>query len=293
MSTSMKYLLLAIAQGRRGVSGAPSICSIHPSAPSPAHAHTPEGHIPAKMPSPPGPRGTTRILTVWAPQPGRGMQICKGDYQLCLCRVQSLNKVALTRAVQTSALILLLQIQGFSNQHPDFCSCTSAHSKHPHPIPDGAESTSLGLLHTYKLNQKQVTPSYDQRATQAHPASGMSPTGEVISRRRLSPRTELPCLCRQGSYIRDSIPILQASFVQGAEPKASETFAATRPPQKLWNTSHLPPALYCPSAVLQRCDVTAAQQRHTLQQSRRYRWSGPLLLPEEKLGSFQTRTSPP
>lgn len=190
-----------------------------------------------------------------APQPGRGTQICQGDYQLCLCRVQSLTKAALTKAVLTSALILLLQTQGFSN--PDFCSCARAHSKHPHPIPSGAESTSLGLLCTYKLNQKQITPTYDHSATQAHPASGMSPIGEVISRRQLSPRTELPSLCRQGSYIQDRIPILQASFVQGAEPKASEAFAATRPPHKLWNISHLPPALYCPSAVMQRCDVTA------------------------------------
>lgn len=107
-----------------------------------------------------------------------------------------------------------------------FHSCARAHSKYPHPIPDGAESTSLGLLHTYKHNQKQITPSYYHRATQAHPAAGMPPTREVISRKQLSPHMELPPLCSQGSYIQDSTHILQASFVQGAEPKASEPLAA-------------------------------------------------------------------
>lgn len=193
----------------------------------------------------------------------------------------------LTRTVQTPALILS-QTQGFSNQHPGFHSCAKAHSKYPHPIPDGAESTSLGLLRTYKHNQRQIAPSYYHRATETHPASGMSPTREVISRIRLSPHTELPPHAGRAQH---STHIFQAWFTQGAEPKASETIAAARPPHKLWSINHLPLAPYCPSAVTQRRDMTMVQQCHTLQHG--YQWSGPLLLPEGELGTFKKRTSPP
>lgn len=102
-----------------------------------------------------------------------------------------------------SSFIPLLQTQDFSNQHPGFCSCARAHSKYPHPVPDGAESTSLGLRHTYKHSQEQITPNYHHRATQAHPASGMLPR-EVTSRRQLSPCTELPsCADRAPIYMAE------------------------------------------------------------------------------------------
>lgn len=223
-----------------------------------------------------------------APQPGRGTQICQGDYQLCLCRVQSLTKAALTKAVLTSALILLLQTQGFSN--PDFCSCARAHSKHPHPIPSGAKSTSLGLLCTYKLNQKQITPTLrSQRNTSpscvrnvAHRRGHLQETA-LSSHGAAFPVQAGLLYTRQDSHF--------ASLVcTGSRTKSFRGFCSHKTTSQTleYQSPSTGPVLS------QRSDAEVRRDRDvTLQQSRRYRWSGPLLLPEEKLGSFQTRTSPP
>lgn len=114
-----------------------------------ARTSPPPQPIPAKTPSPA--RMRHRDTHCVAPQPDRGAQICWSDHQLSTCRLQSPNEAVLTWTVQ--ALILLLHTQSFSHQHPGSCSCAGAHSQvYPHPIPDGAESTSLGLPRSY--NQK-------------------------------------------------------------------------------------------------------------------------------------------
>lgn len=128
------------------------------------------------------------------------MQICQGDYQLCLYRVQSLNKVALTRAVQTSALSLLLQIQGFSNQHPDSCSCASAHSKHPHPIPDGAESTSLGLPRTNTIRSKSLPVTITEQHEPILRQECRPPERSSPGDSSLLARSCLPCAGRAPMY---------------------------------------------------------------------------------------------
>lgn len=190
----------------------------------------------------------------------------------------------LTRIVQTSVLILS-QTQGFSSQHPGFCSCAQAHSKYPHPIPDGAESTSLGLLHTYTqpeailyqlLSQSNKSPSCTRNVT--HQRDHLQ--------EMLSPHMELPLSADRAPLYRTALAFHKPHLHRGRtascrgcfRPKATSSFRSI---------SHLPPALYCPSAVVQRCDMTAAHQRHTLQRSHRYQRSGPLLLPKRSWGALR------
>lgn len=222
-----------------------------------------------------------------APQPGQGTQICQGDYQLCICRLQSLNKAMLTRTVQTSALILLLQTQGFSSQHPGFCSCARALSKYPHPIPDVAESTSLGL--TPDL-QTQSEANHSQLLSQSNPSPSCV-RNVAHQRGHLQETTLLTWSCpsvQTGLLYTRQYSHFASLVCTGSRTESFRGYCSCKT-----SINHFPPAPYRPNAVTQRCDMTVAQQCHTLQHGHSYQWFGPLLLPEEKLGSFKKRTSPP
>lgn len=122
----------------------------------------------------------------------------------------------LTWAVR--AFLLLLHTQSFSRQHPAACSCAGAHSKHPHPTADGAESTFTWLtpflqseeIHSKLLSQGSTSPSHIRNV--AHQRGQLQET-TLSSHPAAS-------LCRQGSDGQGNTHISQSLFCTGGRTKS-------------------------------------------------------------------------
>jgi len=190
-----------------------------------------------------------------APQPSQGTQICWGNYQLGICRLRSLNKAVLTRTVQTPALTLLLQTQSFSNQHPGFCSCARAHSKYPHPIPDGAEHCSW--LIPYLKTQPEAIHSQLLLQSNSSPSSIRNVTHQIPPPEDNSAHMELPPCADSAPVYKTVLTVSKPHSYREQDQKLERLW---QPQDHLISLNYLPWVLYCHSTATQRCNITVVQQ---------------------------------
>lgn len=224
------------------------------------------GYNPAKAPPPA--RMRHRDTHCETAQPAQGTPICC-DHQLCICRLQSLNKAILTQ--QSEPFSSSCTPKASATSTPWFLQLcrSSLQASPPHSWWGREHFTWLTTFlqsegnHSKLLSQGSTSPSYTRNV--AHQRGHLQET-TLSSHPAAS-------LCRQGSDVQGNTHISQAFSVQGRTKRFGSYCKLTS--QALECQS--PSTSSVQSQVWHDCGTAMPQHGH------RYQKSGPILLPDEKL----------
>lgn len=224
------------------------------------------GYNPAKAPPPA--RMRHRDTHSETAQPAQGTPICC-DHQLCICRLQSLNKAILTQ--QSEPFSSSCTPKASATSTPWFLQLcrSSLQASPPHSWWGREHFTWLTPFlqsegnHSKLLSQGSTSPSYTRNV--AHQRGHLQET-TLSSHPAAS-------LCRQGSDVQGNTHISQAFSVQGRTKRFGSYCKLTS--QALECQS--PSTSSVQSQVWHDCGTAMPQHGH------RYQKSGPILLPDEKL----------